>query len=171
MKNIYLVGFMGTGKTTAGQIVAETLHKEFLETDERIEQEQGKKISEIFATQGQAYFRTLEKELLAAIASKTDRIVSCGGGLICDEDNIRIMRASGTIITLKASPKTIYERTKKYTHRPLLNVKDPLSVITKLLAEREVFYSRAHFSVDTENIAPPQVAAAIIKIANNIEGR
>lgn len=171
MKNIYLVGFMGTGKTAAGQIVAETLHKEFLETDERIEQEQGKKISEIFATQGQAYFRTLEKKLLAAIASKTDLIVSCGGGLICDEDNIRIMRASGTIITLKASPKTIYERTKQYTHRPLLNVKDPLSVITKLLAEREVFYSRAHFSVDTENIAPPQVAAAIIKIANNIEGR
>jgi shikimate kinase len=164
MKNIYLVGFMGTGKTTVGQIVAGILGKEFIETDSAIEQREGKKIAQIFEEKGQAHFRTLETKLLKEIVLKADCIVSCGGGLICNYDNIKSMRESGTIICFRAPAQVIYERIKHYTHRPLLNVKEPLAEIQKLLIEREIFYSHAHFFIDTEDVTPAHVAQAVIAI-------
>jgi shikimate kinase len=167
MKNIYLVGFMGTGKTTVGKILAKKLNKEFIEMDEVIEEREGKKIVDIFAQEGEFYFRYLEKQLLKELAEKNDLIISCGGGLICDEENLKILKETGIVFNLVASPLTIYERTKKHTHRPLLNVSSPLKRIEELLEKRRPYYEKAHFSVDTEKFSAEEVAEEIIKIINS----
>ncbi|HIE36276.1 MAG TPA: shikimate kinase [Candidatus Omnitrophica bacterium] len=164
MKNIYLVGFMGTGKTTVGKILAEKLNKEFVEMDDVIEERESRSIVDIFAQNGEPYFRNLEKQLLKELAKESDLIVSCGGGLICDEENSKILKKTGIIFNLVATPLTIYERTKKYTHRPLLNVDDPLEKIKELLEKRRPYYEKVHFNIDTEKFSAEEVAEEIVKI-------
>ncbi|MFA5271517.1 MAG: shikimate kinase [Candidatus Omnitrophota bacterium] len=164
MKNVYLVGFMGTGKTTVGKILAKTLKKEFLEMDETIEKENSKKITEIFKMHGEPYFRGLEKKLLRKISKKKNLIVSCGGGLICDTGNLETLKKSGTIFNLTASKESIYERTKKYKNRPLLNVVNPMKRIEKLMNLRMCYYSKAHYTIDTNGAEPEAVAEKIISI-------
>ena len=164
MKNIYLVGFMGTGKTVVGELLAARLNKEFIEMDEVIEKRQGKEIVDIFAQEGEGAFRELETDLLKELSEHEDLVISCGGGLICNEDNLKLLKSSGTVFSLMASAATIYERTKKYTHRPLLNVEGPLEKIEKLLAIRTPYYSQAHYSIDTDAISPDEVADKIINI-------
>jgi shikimate kinase len=95
-------------------------------------------------------------------------VVSCGGGLVCDEENLRILKETGTVFNLKASAQILYERTKKHKHRPLVNVEDPLSKIEELLKKREPYYNQAHYSIETEGIAPLEVANRIINILGNI---
>lgn len=164
MKNIYLVGFMGTGKTTVGKILADRLKKEFLEMDEVIENENGKKITEIFKVYGEPHFRKLEKELLHKISGKNNLIVSCGGGLVCDKENLAILKNTGIVFNLTASKEMIYERTKKCKDRPLLNVEDPIKKIEDLLAMRMPCYSQAHHTINTDTIEPEVVAEKIIDI-------
>ena len=166
MKNIYLVGFMGTGKTTVGKILAKTLKKEFLEMDEAIETENGKKITEIFQIYGEPHFRELEKKLLLKISQKENLIVSCGGGLVCDKDNLEILKKTGIIFNLTASKESIYERTKKFKNRPLLNVEDPLKKIEELLSLRMPFYNKAHHTINTDGTEPKVIAKRIINILN-----
>lgn len=164
MKNIYLVGFMGSGKTVVGRLLAQRLNKEFVEMDEVIEKEEGKKIVDIFAKEGEDYFRRLEKNLLNKLSKRANLVVSCGGGLICNEKNLRLLKKSGIIILLKAKASTIYERTKKYTHRPLLNVDNPFKKIEELLARRKPYYDQAHYAVDTDKLLPEDIAEKIIKL-------
>ena len=167
MKNIYIVGFMGTGKTSVGKSLAEKLGKQFIEMDELIEQRASKSINDIFAQDGEAHFRRLESELLKELAAKEDLVVSCGGGLICNEDNLKVLKDTGIIFNLESSPQAIYERTKRYTHRPLLNVDDPLGKIKGLLLKRRPFYERAHHSVRSEEESPQEVADRIAEIIRN----
>ncbi|MDD5195792.1 MAG: shikimate kinase [Candidatus Omnitrophica bacterium] len=167
MKNVYLVGFMGTGKTAVGKLISRKLHREFIETDALIEEGSGKKITEIFEQYGEVHFRKLERKLLEKLATKTNLIVSCGGGLICNPENLKLMAKSGIIICLKAKPDTIYRRTKQASHRPLLNVKNPLSAIENLLNLREEFYSQAHYCINTDDILPDEVAAEVIKVIDS----
>ncbi|MCM8786703.1 MAG: shikimate kinase [Candidatus Omnitrophica bacterium] len=164
MKNIYLVGFMGTGKTTVGKFLAERIKKKFVEMDEEIEKKEGKKIVDIFKEKGEPYFRKLEKELLKELAKQSDLVVSCGGGLICDEENLEILKKSGLVINLLASPETIYERTRHSLDRPLLNVSKPLDRIKELLKKRRPFYRQAHYSIKTDTITADEVVEKIIKI-------
>lgn len=166
-KNIYLVGFMGTGKTTVGKILAEKLGREFVEMDEEIEKEEGKKIVDIFRQNGESYFRKIEKEVLKRIASCFNLVVSCGGGVIVDKENLKILKETGVVICLKAKPSIIYERTKKTKERPLLNVPDPLKKIKELLAKRAPFYAKADYFVDTSTLTPEEVSEEIIKILKN----
>lgn len=168
MGNVYLVGFMGTGKTTVGKILAQKLNKEFVETDEVIEQQEAKKIVDIFSQKGEAYFRELEKKLLEELSREKDLVVSCGGGLICNEDNLNILKRTGIVFNLKASVQEIYERTKKHTSRPLLNVDNPLEKIGGLLNKREPYYSQAHYIIDSESGSPIQIAESIIEILDKI---
>jgi len=112
MKNVYLTGFMGTGKTTVGRILAKKLNREFIETDEVIELREGSKIVDIFAKKGEGHFRELEKSLLGELSLKEDLIVSCGGGLICGEENLILLKKSGIVFSLTASAQIIYQRTK-----------------------------------------------------------
>ncbi|MEM7816962.1 MAG: shikimate kinase [Candidatus Aenigmatarchaeota archaeon] len=161
--NIYLVGFMGVGKTTVGKILAEKLNKEFIETDELIEKKENKTIVEIFAQKGEPYFRKLEKEILQEIAKRDNLVVSCGGGLICNEENLKTLKETGLVFNLTASSKTIYDRTKNYKNRPLLNVDNPLRQIETLLEKRKPYYDKAHYSINTEGISPHQVVELILE--------
>lgn len=161
MDNIYLVGFMGTGKTTVGEILSRKLKREFVETDRIIEKKEGLGIPAIFSIKGEAYFRKVEKEVLKDIASKDNLVVSCGGGIVIDKYNITLLRKTGIMVCLKARPSVIYERTKSYKHRPLLNVKNPMERIKELLQERERFYKKAHIFIDTSDIPPQKVAEEI----------
>lgn len=169
MKNIYLVGFMGTGKTSAGKLLAEKLGKKFIEMDAVIEETEGKKITDIFASGGENCFRKSEKENLGKISRLTDLVVSCGGGLVCDEDNLETLLNSGIVFCLTADAATIYERTKKHTHRPLLNVAHPRQEIKNLLKKRQDYYNKAHYIIKTDDIAPEEVADKIIVILKNLE--
>lgn len=166
MKNIYLVGFMGAGKTTVGNILAKTLKKEFLEMDEVIEKENGIKITEIFKVHGEPYFRELEKKLLLKISVKRNLIVSCGGGLVCDKENLKILKKTGIVFNLTASRESIYGRIKKHKNRPLLDVKDPLKKIGELITLRMPYYIQAHHTIDTDKTGPEVVVEKIISILN-----
>ena len=166
-RNIYLVGFMGTGKTTVGKILAKKLKKEFVEMDEEIEKKEGRKIVDIFRLFGESYFRKVEKKVLKEIASCSNLVVSCGGGVVVDEENLKILKKTGIIICLKAIPSVIYERTKKTKERPLLNVPDPLKKIKELLAKRAPFYAKADYFVNTSTLTPEEVSEEIIKILKN----
>ncbi len=166
MKNIYLVGFMGTGKTTVGRLLAQQLKKKFVEMDEEIERQEKKSIVEIFSKKGEPYFRKLEKRLLKGLAKESNLVISCGGGLICDEENLKILKKTGLVFHLYASAEAIYHRVKDQTHRPLLNVKEPLKVIKKLLAKRWPYYMQAHYSINTEKRRPQEIVQDIVDIVN-----
>ncbi|MFH1317740.1 MAG: shikimate kinase [Candidatus Omnitrophota bacterium] len=158
---------MGTGKTSVGKLLSKKLDKEFIEMDDFIEKREGKKIVEIFTEAGESCFRKIEKEVLNEFSTKIDSIVSCGGGLICNDDNAKVLLENGIVFCLTASAETIYTRTKKVTHRPLLNVADPLKKIKELLNQRASYYNKAHYIVDTDNIPKEEIADKIIRILKN----
>ena len=162
MKNIILVGFMGTGKSAVGKKLAEKLKRDFLELDDSIEAKEKMLIKDIFEKKGEPYFRMVEKEIVKEASSRKNIVISAGGGAIVDEENFKNLKNSGTIICLKASPETILKRTKNLKTRPLLNVSDPKARIQELLLKREPYYNKADFSIDTDNIAAEQVAEKIL---------
>jgi shikimate kinase len=167
MKNVYLVGFMGTGKTTVGKVLADKLSKRFVEMDQLIEKQENREIKDIFAEKGQDYFRELENQLLRKLSSQSDLVVSCGGGVVCSQDNLDILQNTGYLFSLFASPKSIFERIKGSDHRPLLNVEDPLGKIKELLEARKPFYKKAGIKIDTENLCVEDVADYILKLLEN----
>jgi len=167
MRNIYLVGFMGTGKTSCGKIIARSLQREFVEMDEVIEAREGMSIVDIFAAKGEPYFRRKEEALLKELAAKTNLVVSCGGGLVCNPDNLALLKDTGLVFGLTAAASTIYERIKSQKHRPLLNVENPLERIRQLLQKRNPCYQQAHYIIETDQISAEQVAQKIIAIINH----
>jgi shikimate kinase len=167
MKNIYLVGFMGTGKTTVGKILAAKLDREFVEMDAVIESRQGSAITDIFANKGEIYFRRLESELLKELSVRENLVISCGGGLICNRGNLKLLKDSGIVVALSASVSITYERTKKYTCRPILNVENPRERIEELLKERAPYYAQAHHMIDTDNASAEKIADKIISFLNH----
>lgn len=163
MKNIYLIGFMGTGKSVVGKELARQKKMHFVDLDELIEEKEKREIVEIFAQDGEAYFRKLEKQLLNEISRKENYVVSCGGGIVIDPENIRIMKTSGIIICLSATPEVILKRTQKFRHRPLLNVVNPKEKIASLLAARTPYYGQADKTIDTSKISSKEVIKGILK--------
>jgi len=160
--NVYIVGFMGTGKSTVGRIVSNRLKRQFVETDDVIEKKEAMKITDIFSKRGEKYFRNIEKKVLRDISTRDNLIVSCGGGLMIDEANVSLMKETGVIVCLLADYKTIYYRVKKDKTRPLLNVPHPIKKIKELLKVRAPFYEKADIFIDTTNISPGNVATRII---------
>lgn len=142
-KNIFLIGFMGCGKSTMARLLAEELHMELVEMDETIEKEENRTINDIFATDGEAYFRDLESQLIVRIADRGGMIVSCGGGAILREENVANMKKNGTIVYLSATPETIYERVRHSTNRPLLNGNMNIEYISQLMSKRVDKYEKA----------------------------
>jgi len=171
MKNIYLVGFMGTGKTAIGRQLAKRLNYDFRDLDLMIENKEKRPIVRIFAEDGEAYFRKIEKEVLKDVAGLGGMVVACGGGIVLDEDNIALMKETGDIICLKANVKTILKRTRGFKHRPLLNVRDPGEKIRELLKFREPFYKQADYSIDTSELSINDVVEKILRDAliNKVE--
>jgi len=148
-KNIILTGFMGVGKTSVGTRLAKDLGFTFVDTDELIEADQKITITEIFSTFGEPYFRDVETRVIKQVLENESQVVSTGGGAVIGDENRRAFKENGVTICLTAHPESIYTRIKHETHRPLLQVADPIAKVRDLLAAREQFYRQADFIIDT----------------------
>jgi shikimate kinase len=162
IRNIALCGFMGTGKSSVGRIVAEQLRFAFLDTDTVIEARAGKTIAEIFSEQGEEAFRELEHRIVKELALRDHTVISTGGGLIVNPENLASLKEHALVVCLWASPETIWSRVKNQTHRPLLNEADPLATIRQLLAERAPCYKQCHVLLSTELRSPREVAQQVL---------
>ncbi|MFC1965401.1 shikimate kinase [Chloroflexota bacterium] len=162
--NIALIGFMGTGKTVVGQLLAEKLGRKFIELDSLIEQKAGKSIPEIFRQYGEISFRELEIELTKKVAREEYSVITCGGGIVLNKINIDRLRESSIIVYLTASPKEILKRVSiEKGQRPLLEVDNPTLTILQLLRFRKPFYERAaDITVSTSKLDINVVARRII---------
>jgi shikimate kinase len=150
IRNIALIGFMGTGKSSVGRMIADHLHFTFLDTDELVESRAGKSISAIFAEDGEAAFRKMEATVVAELASRKRTVISTGGGVAVGPGNLESLREHALVVCLWASPEKIWERVRGQTHRPLLREADPLVKIRELLAVREPAYKKADVLLNTE---------------------
>ena len=143
MKNIFLIGFMGTGKSTVARYLNREFAMEIIEMDELIVKLEGKSIPDIFSERGEEYFRDLETKLLTEIQKKENVVVSCGGGAVLREENVQIMKQSGHIVLLAARPETILERVKRDDSRPLLKGRKNVKEIGVLMEARREKYEAA----------------------------
>ena len=159
--SLALVGFMGTGKSTVGHVVAHQLGFEFLDTDEVIEVRSGLTIPEIFAIEGEASFRRREAELAQELATCERTVISTGGGFIVSADNLAALKQSCLVVCLWASPETIFARVRHQTHRPLLAGPDAADRIRELLARREGHYRQADVLINTDLRSTREVAQQV----------
>lgn len=169
MKNIVMVGMMGAGKTTVGELLATKLNRELKDIDRVIEQEQKKSIIEIFTDDGEEAFRKLESETIEKFSNMSDLIISTGGGALEKANNLSNLQKNGIIIYLKADIEELFKRVKNETQRPLLKEQDPLEVIKKLIKKREKFYLMADITIITDNKSPEKITEEIIKAIKNYE--
>ncbi|MFH1878845.1 MAG: shikimate kinase [Candidatus Omnitrophota bacterium] len=164
MKNIVLVGFMGTGKTEIARGLARDLEKKYVSVDALIESVEKRKIKDIFSSDGEPYFRRAEKRVIKELSEKTDLIIDTGGGAVLDSENMVSLKKNGIIVCLWASPDVIYRRTKSHGHRPLLNVEDPEKRIKEMLEYRRPFYEKADAHIDTSGLTKKEVRERIKEI-------
>ena len=160
--NIVLVGFMGTGKSTIGRVVAQKLGFHFIDTDDVIEQTSKAKISDIFAEHGEVYFRDLESQAVKSVALMKNQVVATGGGVVLRSSNIDLLRTGGPIFCLNATPKAIWDRVRSSRSRPLLRGPDPLKKIETLLNKRAPYYALADHQIETTGVSVDRVANEII---------
>ncbi len=168
MKNITLVGFMGTGKTSTAKVLARYTDRAYVSTDEMIENREKRAITDIFKESGEPYFRKVEKEVVTELGGKEGLVIDAGGGVVLDGANMASLKANGIVVCLWASPETIHERTKRHNDRPLLNVADPVNKIKELLETRRSYYEKADLHVETDGLEPKEVAERIKKIVNGV---
>ncbi len=152
--NIALIGFMGTGKTAVGKVLAEKLGKKFVELDSLIEQRVGKPIPDIFQQDGEAAFRELEIEITEEVARDKNLVIACGGGIVLNAVNIERLRKSARMVYLTASPGVILKRVaNEEGQRPLLEVDNPTLAIRDMLSFRKPFYEKAaDIKIDTSKL-------------------
>ena len=171
MANIILVGFSYTGKSTIARIVARRLGWQTVDTDDMVAAKAGKSVADIFATEGEARFRTLEQVAVAEACLRSNQVISTGGGVPVDPANRRLLREAGTVICLDARPETIYERLRESERRdatknprPLLAESDPLAAIRRIKAARQPFYDEAHAAVAVDGLNSQQVTDEVVRI-------
>ena len=162
--NLLLVGFMGTGKSTLGRLLARRWRRPMVDTDEVVERLVGKPIPEIFAQDGEAAFRAKEREVVESHLPASGAIVSCGGGLVIPEGMAALVASKGVVVTLFASPEAVLRRTQGKTGRPLLAGEDPEARIRALMAEREKAYLACGTAVYTDGRTLHQLADAVERI-------
>lgn len=162
IRNIALIGFMGTGKTSVGRLVAELLDFEYLDTDEMIQSGTGRTISDIFKADGETAFRALEEKAVAELAGRLKIVIATGGGLPTNPKNLASLKTHALVVCLWASPEKIWERVKNQSHRPLLHDANPQAKIRELLAAREPFYKQADVLLNTELRSVREVAQQIV---------
>jgi len=162
--NIYLVGFMGTGKTSVGRQLAKERGWNFVDLDELIEFKQQRRIVDIFTQSGEPYFRKIEKKILKQVSTQKKFVVACGGGVVLDPENIKIMKKTGILICLCATGAAILKRVSGSTLRPILNVAKPRERIELLLKMRAPYYLQADVTIDTSRCSIKQVVGKISKI-------
>lgn len=163
-KNTVLIGFMGSGKTTVGEVLAQKLQLKVEDTDKLIEAQEGRSISDIFAKEGEGFFRELETGLLQEISAESKVcILSVGGGTPVRPENRTLLKQCGMVIYLRVRPETVYDRVKHDTQRPLLQCDDPLGKIRELMAFREDAYSEcADIIIDVDEMSVEMVVEEIL---------
>ncbi len=147
--NIVLVGFMGTGKTSVGRRLAAQLRMRYVDTDDIIERDSGRRISNIFSEDGESAFRDLESEAVCKASKLYNYVIATGGGAVLRETNMEALKQNGIIFCLTATPDEIYRRVRHQSHRPLLQTPEPLAKIRSMLAERKPYYAEADYMVRT----------------------
>ena len=161
--NLYLVGFMGTGKTTVGRAVAQRLGFTALDSDHEIERKQGKSIPDIFAQNGEAAFRIMEREFIEQGHGATRTLVACGGGLVVQPGMLDLLKTKGVVICLHASLETILDRTGRNRNRPLLAVDNPEERVRTLYAAREPIYKQSGTVILTDSRPLNDIAAHVLR--------
>jgi shikimate kinase len=163
-RHIFLIGFMGTGKSTVARVLAQLTGAEVCEMDEQIEADHGMSIKEIFSRYGESRFRELETELCRRFAKLPPSVVSCGGGVVTRPENVALLKDSGIVILLKAKPETVYERVKDSDARPILNGQMRVDAINDLMEQRRAAYESAcDLAVDTDGKSPEEIARVILQ--------
>lgn len=162
--NLYLIGFMGVGKSAVGRVVARRLGLDFYDSDWCIERSQDKSISEIFSSDGEVAFREMEREFVLSGHPPKGCLISCGGGLPVQPGMRELLLTRGIVVCLFARPETVIERTRHNDKRPLLNVKDAEERIRSLMAEREEIYKSTGIGVSTEGRRLNEIADNVIRI-------
>jgi len=171
-RNIALIGFMGTGKTAVGEVLAGKLGWRFVEMDRLIEEKAGRPIPDIFSRDGETAFREMEIQVARKVAGGTKQVIACGGGVVLNWINIDRLRETSRIVYLTASPRAILRRTATdRNERPLLNVPDPAARIRELLRFRRPFYQRAaDITVRTSRLRVDSVVEEIMARLREDEG-
>jgi shikimate kinase len=158
-RNIVLIGFMGTGKSTVGRRLARSLRRQFVDTDREVERRSGMSIADLFALGGETAFRDIEADVVLDLSRRRGSVIATGGGTLLRPAN-RAALGDSIIIALTATPEAILSRTRRHP-RPLLRGADPLARIRALLLEREAVYANADLTIDTSALSTDEVAAAI----------
>lgn len=161
--HIFLIGFMGCGKSTNARFLSKMTGAAQIEMDEVIASREGMAITEIFAVHGEEYFRSAETDTIRSLRGREPLIVSCGGGAVLREENVALMRDMGTIVLLTASPETIYNRVKGSTERPVLNGHMNVEYIEDLMEKRRPRYeAAADLVVSTDGKSVKEICREIL---------
>lgn len=162
--NLYLIGFMGVGKSSVGRAVAKRLNLEFIDSDWCIEQQAGHPISHIFETQGEAAFRQMERDFIERGHPGAGCVISCGGGLPVQPGMRDLLLSKGVVICLFARIETILDRTSGNDRRPLLNVEDREARIRRLLEERLPIYMNTGIGVSADGRTVPEIVGNVVRV-------
>ena len=169
-KNLVLIGFMGTGKSSVGKALAKRTGRALIDVDQRIEEKEKRRIADIFEKDGEVAFRRLEKDAIREAAKSSGAIITTGGGAVIDPENLSILKVGGVLVALEASPETIFQRVKDSRHRPLLHSNDVPAEIRRLLEARRPYYQKADLTFVTDGKSAAQVAEEIAaKLASSEE--
>lgn len=166
-RNITLFGFMGTGKSAVGQILAKQLDRTFVDCDAIIEEREGMSIPELFESRGEPYFRAREADVAREVSERQGLVISAGGGMVLDPANVEALAGSGYAVCLRADADEILRRVGHNTHRPLLTAPDRHERIEALLAERESRYASIPIQVDTTGLSVADVARRVLEAIGN----
>ena len=167
-RNIFLVGFMASGKTRVGTALSRLTGWDLVDADDELVRRAGKSIACIFKESGEAGFREMERSVIKDLCLGQRRIIAAGGGAFVDDSNRATMLNNGLVVCLSAKPETIYQRVVEQDGdaavRPLLASPDPLQRIKDLLAQRAEAYAQAHHTIETDDLTPEQVAECVVEL-------
>lgn len=170
--NLVLIGFMGTGKSTVAKCLGKTCSMDIADMDQIIEKREGMTISKLFDKYGEEYFRDLETQLLIELQTRKHMIISCGGGAVLKERNIKEMKKNGRVVLLEASPETVLQRVKNNRSRPLLQGHKDIDSIKKLMEERREKYRLASdIVVETDHKTVMQICREIVTVLLEMGGK
>lgn len=159
---VVLVGMMAAGKSEVGELLAEQLGYDFVDTDRILSDRAGKSIPKIFKEEGEVIFREMEKDVIAGLKDTKTTVIATGGGAVLDKENRTILGGLGHLVYLKASPRELYLRVKNDRGRPLLNVPNPQQELERILAQREMVYESSDIIIDTEDLNVDEVVEQLI---------